>query len=35
MTSRPTGAGSYFFDRRREPPPAEVGVVLGWRGFIK
>jgi hypothetical protein len=31
----PDGRRIYFFDRRREPPPAEVGVVLGWRALVK
>ena len=31
----PDGRRIYFFDRRREPPPAEVGVVVGWRALIK
>jgi Tol biopolymer transport system component len=25
----------YFFDRRREPPPSEVGVLIGWRALLK
>ncbi len=31
----PDGRRIYFFDRRREPPPAELGIVLGWRALIK
>jgi hypothetical protein len=25
----------YFFDRRRDPAPTEVGIVLGWRALLK
>ena len=25
----------YFFDRRREPPPSQIGVLSGWRAFLK
>jgi hypothetical protein len=31
----PEGRRIYFFDRRLEPPPTEVGIVLGWRALIK
>jgi hypothetical protein len=31
----PDGLRIYFFDRRREPPPSEFGVVVGWREMLK
>jgi zinc protease len=31
----PDGRRIYFFDRRREPAPTEVGIVLGWRALLK
>ncbi len=31
----PDGRRIYFFDRRVDPPPSEVGVVVGWRGLLK
>jgi eukaryotic-like serine/threonine-protein kinase len=30
----PDGRRIYFFDRRLEPAPTEVGVVLGWRALL-
>jgi RNA polymerase sigma factor (TIGR02999 family) len=29
------GQRIYFFDRRPEPAPSEVGVVVGWRWLMK
>jgi hypothetical protein len=29
------GRRIYFFDRQVEPPPSEIGVVVGWRGLWK
>jgi hypothetical protein len=26
----PDGRRIYFFDRRLDPPPSEIGLVLGW-----
>jgi Tol biopolymer transport system component len=31
----PDGRRIYFFDRRREPAPTEVGIMLGWRALLK
>ncbi|MDQ3418195.1 MAG: serine/threonine-protein kinase [Acidobacteriota bacterium] len=29
------GRRIYFFDRRIEPPPSELRVIVGWRGLVK
>jgi hypothetical protein len=29
------GQRIYFFDRRPDPAPSELGVVVGWRGLVK
>ena len=31
----PDGRRIYYFDRRREPAPAEIGIVFGWRALLK
>jgi hypothetical protein len=29
------GRGVYFLDRRIEPPPSELRIIVGWRGLVK
>jgi hypothetical protein len=30
----PDGKRIYYFDRRPDPPPSDVDVVLGWRALV-
>jgi serine/threonine-protein kinase len=31
----PDGRRVYFLDRSHDPPPREIGVVLGWRALVR